>query len=178
MCANLLQSCPTLWDPMDSSPAGSSVHGDSTGKNTGVGCHFPPPGYLPDPKIEPVSFTSPALAGGSFTTSTTLQILFYVIPVTLASLFSLNSSSTHLPQNLMFLQLAMFSLQKSTWLTLSCISQICSKFTFCSGLPKDFLYSAFIHNTHIYVQFSSVTQLCPTLCDPMNHSMPGLPVHH
>ena len=28
------------------------------------------------------------------------------------------------------------------------------------------------------VQFSSVTQLCPTLCDPMNSSMPGLPVHH
>ena len=28
------------------------------------------------------------------------------------------------------------------------------------------------------VQFSSVTQSCPTPCDPMNHSMPGLPVHH
>ena len=28
------------------------------------------------------------------------------------------------------------------------------------------------------VQFSSVTQLCPTLCDPMNHSTPGLPVQH
>ena len=28
------------------------------------------------------------------------------------------------------------------------------------------------------VQFSSVTQLCPTLCDPMDYSMPGLPVHH
>ena len=27
-------------------------------------------------------------------------------------------------------------------------------------------------------QFSSVTQSCPTLCDPMNRSMPGLPVHH
>ena len=27
-------------------------------------------------------------------------------------------------------------------------------------------------------QFSSVAQLCPTLCNPMNHSMPGLPVHH
>ena len=27
-------------------------------------------------------------------------------------------------------------------------------------------------------QFSSVTQLCPTLCDPMNHRTPGLPVHH
>ena len=28
------------------------------------------------------------------------------------------------------------------------------------------------------VQFSSVTQSCPTLCDPMDCSMPGLPVHH
>ena len=28
------------------------------------------------------------------------------------------------------------------------------------------------------VQFSSVAQLCPTLCDPMNHSTPDLPVHH
>ena len=29
-----------------------------------------------------------------------------------------------------------------------------------------------------YLQFSSVTQLCPTLCDPINCSMPGLRVHH
>ena len=28
------------------------------------------------------------------------------------------------------------------------------------------------------VQFSSVIQSCLTLCDPMNHSTPGLPVHH
>ena len=28
------------------------------------------------------------------------------------------------------------------------------------------------------VQFSSVAQLCPTLCDPVNHSTPGLLVHH
>ena len=28
------------------------------------------------------------------------------------------------------------------------------------------------------VQFSSVTQSCPTLCDPMNRSTPGLPIHH
>ena len=28
------------------------------------------------------------------------------------------------------------------------------------------------------VQFSSVAQSCLTLCDPMNHSRPGLPVHH
>ena len=30
----------------------------------------------------------------------------------------------------------------------------------------------------IISQFSSVAQSCPTLCDPMNRSTPGLPVHH
>ena len=33
------QLCLTLWNPMDYSPPGSSVYGDSPGKNTGVGCH-------------------------------------------------------------------------------------------------------------------------------------------
>ena len=33
------QSCPTLCDPTDCCPPGSSVHGDSPGKNTEVGCH-------------------------------------------------------------------------------------------------------------------------------------------
>ena len=37
-CAKSLQSCLTLCDSMDCSPPGSSVHGDSLGKNTGVGC--------------------------------------------------------------------------------------------------------------------------------------------
>ena len=49
------QSCPTLCDPMDHSPPGSSVHGDSPGKTTGVGCHallqglFPTQGLNPGP---------------------------------------------------------------------------------------------------------------------------------
>ena len=30
----------------------------------------------------------------------------------------------------------------------------------------------------MYVSVSSVAQSCPTPCDPMSHSMPGLPVHH
>ena len=30
----------------------------------------------------------------------------------------------------------------------------------------------------IDLSFSSVAQSCPTLCDPMNRSTPGLPVHH
>ena len=38
--AQSLQLCPTLCNPMDCRPPGSSVHGDSPGKTTGVGCHF------------------------------------------------------------------------------------------------------------------------------------------
>ena len=34
------QSCLTLCDPRDCHPRGSSVHGDSPGMNTGVGCHI------------------------------------------------------------------------------------------------------------------------------------------
>ena len=39
-CMLSLHSCLTLFDPMDCSPPVSSVHGDSVGQNTGVGCHF------------------------------------------------------------------------------------------------------------------------------------------
>ena len=35
-----------------------------------------------------------------------------------------------------------------------------------------------IERLHASVQFSSVAQSCPTLCDPMNRSTPGLPIHH
>ena len=33
-------------------------------------------------------------------------------------------------------------------------------------------------STSLIIQFSSVTQSCLTLCDPMNRSTPGFPVHH
>ena len=36
----------------------------------------------------------------------------------------------------------------------------------------------FSNITKNYLQFSLVAQSCPILCDPMNCSMPGLPVHH
>ena len=45
------------------------------------------------------------------------------------------------------------------------------------GFRKDRGSRDQIANIHS-VQFSSVAQSCPTLCDPMNHSTPGLPVHH
>ena len=47
--------CLTLCNPMDYSPPGFSVHGDSPGKNTGVGFHAILQGNLPNPGIEPSS---------------------------------------------------------------------------------------------------------------------------
>jgi len=44
------------------------------------------------------------------------------------------------------------------------------------NIPIETIVKAVV-STHS-VQFSSVTQSCPTLCDPMNRSTPGLPVHH
>ena len=52
--AKLLQLCPTLGDPMDSSSPGSSIHGHSPGKNTGVGCRELLQGILPTQRSSPV----------------------------------------------------------------------------------------------------------------------------
>ena len=41
------QSCSILFNPMDCSPLGTSVHGDSPGKNTRVGCHALLQGIFP-----------------------------------------------------------------------------------------------------------------------------------
>ena len=49
MRAELLQEHLTVCDPMDCSPPVSFVHGDSSDKNTEVGCHFLLKGNLPDP---------------------------------------------------------------------------------------------------------------------------------
>ena len=57
MLCSVIQSCLTLCDPMNCSPPSSFVHGDSSGKNTGV-VPGPPPGDLPNPGIKP---RSPAL---------------------------------------------------------------------------------------------------------------------
>ena len=48
------QSCLTLCDLMDCSPSGSSVHGGSPGKNTGVGCHALLQGIFPTQGSNPV----------------------------------------------------------------------------------------------------------------------------
>ena len=47
------KSCPTLVTPLDCNLSGSSVHGDSPGKNTGVGCHFLLQGISPTQESNP-----------------------------------------------------------------------------------------------------------------------------
>ena len=52
-CAGLVaQSCLILWNPVGCNPPGSSIHGDSLGRNTGVGCYALLKGNLPNPGIK------------------------------------------------------------------------------------------------------------------------------
>ena len=69
---SVTQPCRTLCDPMDCSPAGSSVHGDPPGKNTGGGCHILLWGIFPIRGSNPC-LVSPALADGFFTTRATRE---------------------------------------------------------------------------------------------------------
>ena len=62
VCAQSLQSCPTLCDLLDCNPPGSSVHGILQARILHW-VAFPPSGDLPDPGIEPVSLISPSLVG-------------------------------------------------------------------------------------------------------------------
>ena len=72
MLCLVTQSCPTLWDPMDCSPPGSSIHGVfQTRILEQVAISFSG-GWL-WPRIELVSLASPALAGRFFTTGTTWE---------------------------------------------------------------------------------------------------------
>ena len=105
MLCLVTQLYPTLPDPMGYIPLGSSVHGDSPGKNTGVGCH--------------------ALLQGIFPTQGTNPGLSHCRWI----LYHLNHQGS--PRILEWV---------SEWV-------------------------------------SEVTQSCPTLCDPMDCSLPGLSLH-
>ena len=65
----------TLSNPKDCSLPGSSVHGDSPGKNTGESCHALLQEIFPTWGLNP-HLTSPALASGSFTTSDGKDLMY------------------------------------------------------------------------------------------------------
>ena len=66
LCAKSLQSCPTLCDPMDCSPARLLCPWDSPGQNTGVGWHALLQGIFLTQGSNLRLLHLPALAGGSF----------------------------------------------------------------------------------------------------------------
>ena len=99
------QLCPTLWNSMDCSPTGFSVHGDSPGKNIEVGCHAFLQGIFPTQGLNP----GLRHAGRFFTIWTTVKPIY--------------------------------------------------------------------RHTYILLHACSVTQLYPTLGDPMDCSLPGSSVH-
>ena len=88
----------------------------------------------------------------------------------LFSLFSLFPSSLFFIPSLFFLLpfFLPFSLPVLSFLLLS------SPFP----PPTSSIFPSFLLLNRQCVQFSSVAQLCPTLCDPMDCSTPGFPVHH
>ena len=83
---------------MDWNPPGLSVHGILQARILEWAA-MPPPGDLPDPGMEPVSLTSPALAGEFFTTSATRWnqifmthfLLFYCFSFYQLNIYNLNS---------------------------------------------------------------------------------------
>ena len=108
---------------MDCSLPGSSVHGDSPGKNNGVGCHALLQGSSQSRDWTQVSH----IAGGFFTISATREA-------------PLSTKAKY-------------------------VYVLCPNYS----TPG---YSISVN------QFSSVTQSCPNLCNPMDYSTPGFPVHH
>ena len=67
-----LQSCLTLYDPMDHSPT-APLSMEFSRQEYWAGLPCPPPGDVPDPGIKPVSLASPALSCGFFTIRTTWE---------------------------------------------------------------------------------------------------------
>ena len=59
--------------------------------------------------------------------------------------------------------------------TINIYSVSCHRTQFGVGTDKQFIL---LTDDIISSQFSSVSQSCPTLCNPMNSSTPGLPIHH
>ena len=74
----LLQTCPTLCDPMDCSPPGSSVHGILQARI--LEWVTMPSSGSSDPGIKPTSLMFPVLAVGLFTTSTTWEARILLRP--------------------------------------------------------------------------------------------------
>ena len=90
---------------------------------------------------------------------------YHTVWITVTLQYSLKSGS--------LIPLSLFSFDLRTQ---NIYRSVCAIFIYFLSILQFSKYSSFASFNS--VQFSSVTQSCPTLCDPMNRSTPGLPVHH
>ena len=74
-------------------------------------------------------------------------------------------------------ELKMFIKQFISWERKKAKSLLCYN-RFCTSFSEKLRIIILEYFGFRITSVSSVAQLCPTLCDPMNHSTPGLPVHH
>ena len=121
-----------------------------------------------------------------------LKLNIWCMPISLMLDVDYSGIKRFLPVRLMYL--ANYS-STNIWVWFHFSNSIvCGFHLLCLEIPKILLwilnilmYQNWVTNSSLLiiitistlsVQFSSVTQSCPALCNPMNHSMPGLPVHH
>ena len=193
------QSYPTLCDPMDYSPPGSSVHGISQAQilEWGVISYSRIPSWPRDWKlgllrllrwqVDSLPLTWVAAPSAFYL----LQLDGQPKPEAKARC----DAQAHRKGDYPFPQPTFFTSRKpcitlltpTVWAAAS-LPSLCTgtvvekdtgpyilvKFHFTVLDPLPFFYCRVL----LLIQFSSVAQSCPTLCDPMNHSTPGLPVHH
>ena len=200
--SKLLQSCPTLCDPMDCSLPSSSVYGILQ-EEYWSGLPWPLPGDLPDAGVQPASLRSPSLAGGFFITRATWQSLIThhaVLKLMLTCLSLLihweilkgkESYLTFLFPKYLVLCLASNSWKKYIYIYIYIyIYSVVSDSVWQhrrqpTRLPHP--WDSPGKNTgvgcHFFLQCRKVksesefAQSCPTLCDPMDCSLPGSSVH-
>ena len=136
---------------MDFSLPCSSVHGDSPGKNTGVGCHAP---------LYPVRLKLFVKVNNAFEK---MHLKWWIHSVYLIYIpFSTG-------KDVVWTMAFTISAKRTN---LACLSQRYE-------IQQWNEYKIMISQILLYPSFSSVQLLSPVwLCDPMKHSMPGLPVHH
>ena len=117
------------------------------------------------------------LAPSLYTTPTPNLLLSLFLSFSLSLSLSLSHTHTHTQAGIwhMHQKIGTYPLlhEPLNWSLFYC--NILCNFTPFPSLSTFPVSSSYQRNS---VQFSSVSQLCPTFCDPMNCSMLGLPVHH
>ena len=144
-----VQLLETLWTVAQQ--ASLSMGFSRQGYWNGLPC--PLPGDLPDPGIGPVPSASPALQADFSTPEPHWKPFWWLFT------------------GFIFSNVSILTFQCLYFVDISPVNSIVLMVIFFFHFKlMIFFFSS--------VQFSSVAQPCPNLCDPMNHSAPGLPVHH